>query len=141
MTKRVRLAFLALIIILAGGSLTYYWLRPLEPQGVNRHNQVQGDNGTCNGQPRGRETITIIGNDVQPRFVKARLCRQLVIQNNDGRQHKITFSQNGESIAYDDVRETTIAPGQSQTITLIDKGVFSFADTEDPSLGAEFMVE
>src|SRR5690349_11824048 len=91
-------------------------------QGIDRHNRVQGSNGTCNGRPKGRQEITFKNNTVQPSFTRARLCSQVVLVNNDTQSHKISFKQNGKPVVYDDIKTTTIAPGASQEINLIDKG-------------------
>lgn len=133
---------LGLIIFVGGFLIIFYTTSYRQTRGVDRHNLVQGDNGTCNGRPRGQQKVTLsVGNNIEPRFVTTRLCSQLVIVNQDSRQHKITFTKDGQPITYNDIQEASIEPGKSQSVTLIDKGTFSFVDTSDSTIFAEFVVE
>ncbi len=140
MTKRVWFIGGGVALIIVVGLIVYAVARNPD-RGVDRHNQVQGSNGTCNGRPKGRQEMTFKNNAIQPSFIRARLCSQIILVNGDTKTHKISFKQNGKPIVYDDIKVATIEPGASQDINLIDKGIYTVFDTTQQNLSAEFMVE
>lgn len=86
-------------------------------------------------------SLIITDNHVSAQHTSARLCDKLTIVNADDKLRLIAFGIHDRHAPYGGITEQTLKPGESLSVTLDQRGAYTFHDHLDEGVQGAFVVQ